>query len=348
MRAETIATRPAPRCLICGAEGALLYAGLRDVLFGAPGRWRLLACDECGLAWLDPQPRPDEIWKAYSGYHTHLPAARRRWESRRRSIARCVLKRDLGYDEVGDCPFAVSLARVLSRIPFVRECAAREVLFLGGELGGRILDVGCGNGAFLRRMLDLGWEGIGVETDEEAAETARREHGVEVVIGTLDSAGLPKESFDVITMDHVIEHVCDPVAHLRTCRDLLRAGGQLVMTTPNLVGLGHKLLRRNWRGIEAPRHFRIFSPRSLRLCAEKALFRTLVLRSSNTMARWLWYASRAIGLGKRQQDLSSAVSLRFKIEGCLFFAAGEAVRAFSQLMGEEVVFVGQRASDPGE
>src|SRR5207245_5692438 len=61
------------KCALCGADGAGLYAKLRDRLFGADGTWGFLRCPapRCGLIWLDPRPLNEDLSKAYEGYYTH-------------------------------------------------------------------------------------------------------------------------------------------------------------------------------------------------------------------------------------------------------------------------------------
>src|SRR5277367_1768563 len=70
---ETIRTRNAPNCAVCGREGKLLYENLTDRLFEAPGIWRFRKCltTRCGVVWLDPAPLDEDIAIAYRTYSTH-------------------------------------------------------------------------------------------------------------------------------------------------------------------------------------------------------------------------------------------------------------------------------------
>jgi hypothetical protein len=71
--AAYIRSEPCPECDICGASGNLLYDGLNDQLFGAPGKWNLKRCSnaDCGLLRLDPMPLQSDIGLAYNSYYTH-------------------------------------------------------------------------------------------------------------------------------------------------------------------------------------------------------------------------------------------------------------------------------------
>jgi hypothetical protein len=71
---EGIRVSEAPCCLLCVYEGELLYSGLRDRLFGAPGNWSLMQCPKCQLACLNPQPIPDDVGKLYAQYFSHQKA----------------------------------------------------------------------------------------------------------------------------------------------------------------------------------------------------------------------------------------------------------------------------------
>jgi 2-polyprenyl-3-methyl-5-hydroxy-6-metoxy-1,4-benzoquinol methylase len=102
---------------------------------------------------------------------------------------------------------------------------------------GRLLDMGCGLGFFLKRMESYAeWESYGCEISPAAARYARERLGLRNVIsGWLEAADLPTKSFDLITMWDVLEHIPQPHPLLRRCHALLRAEGILFMHTPNVV-----------------------------------------------------------------------------------------------------------------
>ena len=70
---DVISTEPRPDCYLCGRRGEVIYRGLEDRLFGAPGNWTLKQCpgSGCGLIWLDSMPTEEDIGKAYRNYYTH-------------------------------------------------------------------------------------------------------------------------------------------------------------------------------------------------------------------------------------------------------------------------------------
>lgn len=124
---------------------------------------------------------------------------------------------------------------------------------------GRLLDLGCGTGEFLQEMRKAGWQVRGVERDFDAAMFAIRELKLNVVAGTLETLPAAQDSFDVVTMWHVLEHLYHPHRTLIAIRDLLKPGGLLVIAVPNAESFDARCYRRNWIAYDAPRHLQHFS-----------------------------------------------------------------------------------------
>lgn len=114
--------------------------------------------------------------------------------------------------------------------------------FLNSSTPGRLLDVGCGNGAFSGEMLQKGWACFGVEMLGDLAQEARS-RGVDVSVADV-SEGLPfmDTRFDVVFAGEIIEHQVDDEFFISECYRVVRPGGKLILTTPNLVSLGNRLL----------------------------------------------------------------------------------------------------------
>src|SRR5438128_2633116 len=174
----------APACPVCGCHGTVVYRELRDLLFGAPGRWSIRAGGADGLWWLDPRPAPRELGRIYQNYYTHGTATRTQPLLRRvRALCASLVARGYGY---GSSRAAAIPARLLTLAPLLGDLFALDVMWLRRRAGGRLLDVGAGAGTFLLRMRTAGWEVVGVEPDPVAASVARERFGLPVTIGTLD------------------------------------------------------------------------------------------------------------------------------------------------------------------
>ena len=145
-------------------------------------------------------------------------------------------------------------------------------MYLGKLKVGRVLDVGFGDDQRLVRFRELGWEVECQEVYPKSADYASSVHGIPMHLGFLEELRFPDATFDAITMNHVVEHVHDPITLLAECHRILKPGGVLVATTPNVESYEHKHFGFHWRGLEPPRHLHLFSQRSLRKVASKAGF----------------------------------------------------------------------------
>ncbi len=100
---------------------------------------------------------------------------------------------------------------------------------------GRLLDVGAGYGQFLHHARPTFSDVTGTEVSESAVALAKVKYGLTLLAGQIDELDLPPQSFDVITLFHVLEHVPDPGILIDNCSALLRAHGVLVIAVPNDV-----------------------------------------------------------------------------------------------------------------
>jgi 2-polyprenyl-3-methyl-5-hydroxy-6-metoxy-1,4-benzoquinol methylase len=292
-----IRVRDVGYCDCCGSSGRVLYHDMHDMLFAAPGSWRVMACSgpNCGLMWLSPRPLEQDIGKLYLSYYTHQdtllhPSLRRRILG---SLEDAYLAEKYGYKGGRNGAWQRILALALCLHPGKRADADFSVMHLPATLRGRLLDVGCGSGVQLERMRALGWEVEGVDVDAAAVQNARRK-GLNIHLGDLEDCRFPDGSFDVVTMSHLIEHVGNPQRLLRECHRILKPSGRLVLVTPNAQSWGHRIFRDRWRGLEVPRHLFVFTVSTLRHLAESANFRTVNASTTIRGAAWMFFASKCL------------------------------------------------------
>jgi 2-polyprenyl-3-methyl-5-hydroxy-6-metoxy-1,4-benzoquinol methylase len=332
--AAHISVIPTPSCWLCGQTGKQLYSGLVDWLFGVPGSWGLRACANCGVAWQDPQPSPEDIPKLYARYYTHHATGETALAGFRRATYQWVMYR-MGY-RVGT-PKGI-LPRLVSYAPPVAAAAALEVLDLASSPVGTLLDVGCGNGDFIARMQSFGWRVSGVDPDPTAVARARS-LGLEAFSGAITDVPATNQ-YDAITLSHVIEHVPDPVGLLRECRRRLRPGtGILVMTTPNIKSLGHWWFRGYWRGLEMPRHLILFSPSSLSECVARSGLVVRTVRTETRLARMIYAPSACARSGDREVGGRSTFSPGTRYASYAFQLLEDLLMPFKKDVGEEIYCV---------
>ena len=267
---EIINSVPEPACYLCGSQGIILYTGLSDPYASTPGEWNLKRCPnpDCGLVWLDPMPIKEDLWKAYRVYYTHpdyVPEDNRKIDWFNFLLLKI------------NKPFFKMFEHVVGMRKVEKEWRKKADMMFLDEVPhkGNLLDVGCGKGDLLVRLLRQGWTVEGLEVDAEAMSNARTNHGLNIHPGALEDQRFPDNMFDAITMNHVIEHVHDPIFLIRECLRIVKPGGSLIMATPNIRCFGHKKFGRNWSHLQSPSHLHLFTKKSLKECAARAGFRSI-------------------------------------------------------------------------
>jgi len=138
---------------------------------------------------------------------------------------------------------------------------------------GLLLDVGCGFGSFLEAAKSVGWSACGVEVAFAPASIAARYH--DVFYGYLSDAPYEPDSFDVIRLNNVLEHVASPRALLQEIRRLIRPGGLFFISTPNVTSFTAALKGMKWRYVQGESHIYLFDLRTMERLLENAEFKVV-------------------------------------------------------------------------
>ncbi len=220
-------------CPLCGHESTSAYKNGKFRFPKDIGAGRLCRCNSCGLVFQNPIP--DDLSGFYEAY---------RGEEGKRF-----------------------LNEVETIVKFFRR---RRAVAINGLFArpGRVLDIGCGRGQMLQELRSMGWECFGTEFPGQAAKGLP----FRVYDSDLVDLHLPGESFDAITLWHVFEHLKDPFSALAEIGRILKPGGLLVISVPNIDSLQAMIFGENWLHLDLPRHIYHFSPPSLSRALEKKGF----------------------------------------------------------------------------
>jgi 2-polyprenyl-3-methyl-5-hydroxy-6-metoxy-1,4-benzoquinol methylase len=251
-----IRTQQVP-CALCGGADAESLFEARDRLHDVEGSFGYVRCTQCGLVYMNPQVVPECIGLLYPrDYAPHADKAR----TYRSGLIQL-------RDAVSKIPVVGSAFRALTDGRAIGPVLRRL------DAGKRLLDVGCGNGAFLDAMRrQTGCEVQGLDLSPAAVEQAKRLYGLDVFQGTIAQAPFAEASFDVVTAWWYLEHVPNPRESVREMARLLKSGGLCVIGVPNCASLWAWWFKDRWYHLDCPRHLCLWSPATMRrLLAEHGL-----------------------------------------------------------------------------
>lgn len=133
---------------------------------------------------------------------------------------------------------------------------------------GRILDLGAGIGAFLNTMKEKSWEVIGIEPDEGAKEQAKKLFDLDLAnLSILEQ--LPENSFDAITLWHVLEHIHQLHETIERLKTLLKPNGKIFIAVPNYQSADANAYKLYWAAYDVPRHLYHFTPKAMNILLQQ-------------------------------------------------------------------------------
>jgi len=218
------------KCSVCSNDSWNYLFEARDRMFGLPGKFGEYRCTRCGFVRLDPKPKDVKKYYPPQKYYSYSDKSNPSFFSWLRSF--------------------LIRHRVFSLVPAMPQASS-----------GRILDVGCGSGDTLLLLKQVGWDVYGMDIDSSAVKVAKK-RGLKNV-STKRITGFPDNYFDVIRAYHVIEHLESPKEFLQNAQTKLKAGGKIIIGTPNVDSLVAKVFGSRWYNLDAPRHLFLFSPKTL-------------------------------------------------------------------------------------
>jgi SAM-dependent methyltransferase len=261
-------------CPLCGSDGERFLFEGRDRLHGTPGRFPMVQCTRCNLAYLNPQPGGQDLARAYpEDYFSHKDDPAPRKGGLRRKLRDWVLCRYFNYPGPGEANSLGILGRLLALpLRLLFHADRRNSLVIPYQGQGRFLDVGCGRGGTLSQMARGGWQVTGMDTDRKMADRLNRETDHTVFAGEIEDMPFHDESFDVAHLSHVLEHLPRPAAALKKIHDLLVPGGRLYLRVPDRDSFTAGRYNEWWIGYDVPRHLCNYTQDTARSILENSGF----------------------------------------------------------------------------
>jgi SAM-dependent methyltransferase len=308
--AELVAAAPprieveaVPHCPVCGHGGFTKYAaGFDYELLTCANAWRFVSCQECGHVWLNPRPAVSELGVIYPPtYYAY------------------------NYDEEIN-PVAVRGKDALDRLKF------RSLLKALPRPPRSYVDIGCGNGRFLRLMAGRGVQRsacYGIELDERVVAPLAADGFRALCTRVEDCDEIPPESLDLATAFHVIEHVESPASMVGQVASWLAPGGVCAIETPNLDSLDQRLFRSGWwGGYHIPRHWSLFTPATLERLLSDAGLEVVDTRFQTGHSFWMYSLHHKLRYAKRPHRRLARMFDPFKsLPVLMAFTALDKVRA---------------------
>ncbi len=215
-----------PNCLICDSKEFTPFLEVPN-RFDVRENFMLVKCSACGFVYLWPKPETMETYYEDAGYQPHQE------------------KSETFTDR-------------LYRWVRVWNLLIKKRLIEKYNKKGKLLDYGCGTGAFLSHMLQSGWNVQGVEPSEKARSIGIQ-NGLNLQTGIDQISG----SLDVITLWHVLEHIENAHEVIDNLSKKLTPQGILVIAVPNRDSFDAKIYKSCWVAYDAPRHLYHFRPRDV-------------------------------------------------------------------------------------
>ncbi len=230
-------------CYLCGSkEATFLLMGEED-LTGKEGEFHYVTCDKCGLTYQNPRVSMDDIKYFYdSEYIAHRK--KKNWGFLTPLYENAMNKHDREKE------------KIVSRFVEISEET-------------KVLDVGCAVGTFLLHLKDkfnCSISGVDFKEDLEYPRFSE----IDFHCGLFyEQEKLEKDSFDLITMWHFLEHCYDPTESIKKAAELIKDEGRVVIEVPRLDSLSYKMFKRKWPGVQAPQHTVLFDKEHLVEMLEK-------------------------------------------------------------------------------
>lgn len=229
-------------CPSCGSKDFSHHVTTADY-FLTKEEFDVEKCNQCGLLFTNPIPKPEEIGKYYASekYYSHPQKT---------------------FSPLGSLYNFIKYLNLRSKYNIIAQTFPT----------GTLLDIGCGSGDFLKFAKKQGWNVSGIEPNSSARKFASQQTGENILLPE-QSHLLVENSFDVITMWHVLEHVLDLHTQLSTIKNLAKQNASIIIALPNHDSFDGNKYKKHWAAWDVPRHLYHFNKKSVQQLFSKFGFK---------------------------------------------------------------------------
>lgn len=247
-------------CPFCKNPNSLPFLKVKDE-FLTKEPFEIVECTSCHLLYTTPRPAPEKMGAYYQSddYLSH--------QANKKGLVPTI------YEKVKHVNIKRKLRLATDHLPT-----------------GKILDIGCGVGDFLLAAKTAGWEVSGIEPSDQAKSLAQQRLGF-LPVDPADISTLSDNTFDVITMWHVLEHVDDVLQERDQLARLLKPGGRLVIALPNYQSYDAVFYKEKWGAWDVPRHISHFSQDTISCIFAHPLFHPIDIQCLKWDAYYISYLS---------------------------------------------------------
>jgi len=216
------------KCKICHSNVKLVYK-LKDFYRNVEDKFELVKCEQCQLVMLNYIPTREDISKIYPKEYFKQPNI---------------------------------ISRFVKFILIKKEVMRWKKILTSQS---KVLEIGCGCGELLNCFYKIGkFDVVGIEQNEYICKFAKEKYGLEIINADIEEYDLGEKEYDLVLMQHVLEHLKDPISVIRKIHKSLKENGYLVIWIPFFDSLEQKIFGKYWAGFDAPRHLYFFSVDKIR------------------------------------------------------------------------------------
>lgn len=257
-------------CPLCGSDQYHIYIEQAKELYNnLDAYFDVVQCEACGHFFTNPRPGRDFIHLFYPDeakyYNPVKPASA---SGRRLKLINSVLNFGFGYRRMPAFP------KYLTWPIFLLLKKKFEMLHIPRFVEqGKVLDIGCSWGNYLDRMREYGWDVYGTEINQKAVEYANENLGLsQVKQGFFEEMSFEENFFDAVNMSMVLEHIYEPLPMMQKVNSIMKPGGQLILSVPDISGFEAKVYKKYFYGLQVPEHLHHFNPDTIKTLLEKSGF----------------------------------------------------------------------------